>query len=118
MWKSHRYWSNLGWSLWIIVFGASAAMACVGHPVVHNTGHPPVCIDASGSVAQRDEKPILFSDGGAYVLSRLFLAPPLLPMSLSARLPLPHVLSPDQLFGMFENRPLSIPFILLVILRL
>ena len=118
MWKSRRYWSNLAWSLWIVVFGSSVAMACVGHPVVHDTGHPPVCIDSSSPAAQRDHKPVLFADGNAYPLSRVFIAPAVPPMSVSVRLPLPPAFWPDQLFGAFERVPLSIPHTFLAVLRL
>jgi hypothetical protein len=67
-----RYWSSVAWSLWIVVFGVSAAVVCASHPATHVEPHPPLCIDSITPMTHRDDKPILFADGGMFPLPRKF----------------------------------------------
>jgi hypothetical protein len=70
MHRSHRDWSRLSWSLWIILLGLAAAVACGSHPPTHDhdVGHPPLCTDTSSPATLGNDKPLLFPDGGTFPL--------------------------------------------------
>jgi hypothetical protein len=48
----HRSWLTVTWSLWILVAGGAAALACLHHPVIHDDAHLLLCIDSSNPAVQ------------------------------------------------------------------
>lgn len=117
--RSHsRYWSSLIWSFWIVLLTVVTATACVGHPDAHHAAHPPLCIDSSSPVAQRNDRLILFTDDETFPLPRISLVPVASPASMRAGLLLGLPLSPDRLSGMDDRISVRTPCAFLPVLRL
>jgi hypothetical protein len=116
--RPHQYWSSLAWSLWIVVFGVSAAIACVDHPAAPDETHPLLCIDSSSPVAQRDDKPIFFADAGVFPLPPKF-SNRLVPLSvMGIYLPLALGLLTQECFQTQERISSPVPRSFLPVFRL
>jgi hypothetical protein len=115
---SRRYWSSVAWSLWIVVLGVSATVVCASHPVAHVEAHPPLCMDSISPIAHRDDKPILFADGGMFPLPSKF-SNPLVPLpAMGIHPPLALGLLTHKLFETQERVLPIIPRSFLPVLQL
>ncbi len=61
--RPRRSWLTLLCSLWLILSGGVAVLACLSHPATHIGAHPLLCIDPSNPVALADSSPMLLADG-------------------------------------------------------
>ena len=108
------------WSLWLICLVIVTAPACLTHPTAHDhdVTHPPLCIDTSRPIAQRDDKPILFPDGGSFLLPFKSLPPGFSAAAISTDLPSGLGLIARSLFPIHAHTLISPPRISPVVLRL
>jgi hypothetical protein len=88
-----RSWLTVTWSLWIIVAGGTAALACVGHPAPYDGAHPLLCMDSSNPAVQDERGFRLLAEARkARALSKfptLMVLPPALGMRSASLLDLP-----------------------------
>jgi hypothetical protein len=118
--RSRRREFTFVWSLWLICLVIATAPACLTHPAAHNhdVTHPPLCIDTSSPIAQRDGKPILFPDGGSFPLPSKSLPPGFSSAAISMHLPWGLGLAARSPFPTHAHTLLSPPRISPVVLRL
>jgi hypothetical protein len=57
-----RSWLTVTWSLWIIIAGGTAALACMHHPATHDDAHPLLCMDSSNPAVQSNNGSTLLGD--------------------------------------------------------
>lgn len=118
MQTSRRYWSNLAWSLWVVVFGVSSATACLDHLTAPHAVHPAACTGSSSPMVQGDDKPILFAENGTFPLPRQILDSVVFPAFLLASFSLVFGLLPQRFFRHHESPAPTVPRRLLLVLQL
>ena len=85
--RQRRWWLTLIWSLWLIVAGGTAALACMSHPAAHEGPHPLVCLDLSTPVILNDHSPAVFAEGRRLRVPHMFLTSVTHPATISTHLP-------------------------------
>ena len=118
MHRACRDRSRLRWSLWMILLGVAAAVACASHPPSHDhdAAHPPLCADASSAVALARDKLTLLANGGASPLSPTSLFP-LGSLATFSGLPLAGLLGLSAALPQGDARMSISPPMFLVVLR-
>lgn len=96
--KWRRSWFTLTWSLWIILGGGGAALACVSHPPTHVGPHPLLCIHASNPAAQGESSSVLLAEGQKVRSPSKFLSPVVHPAALGFPFSLVLALLPAHAF--------------------
>ena len=109
---------SLSWCFVLVFLAVVEARVCAGHPAAHAVEHPLLCLDSSSPVAQKQDKPVLFTDAGSFPLpvdahtAMGFLA------ATSTSLPLGLDLAAYPRCRLEQNPSLSLPHDFLPILRL
>jgi hypothetical protein len=116
--RDKRYWVSLLWSSWIVVLIVITATVCAGHSAAHHDVHPPLCLESSSPAAHRDDRLVLFADGGTFPLPPTSLVLVASPAPMSTPLPLNLPSLPYSLSGTHDSLSVISPRAFLPVLRL
>jgi hypothetical protein len=85
--RQRRSWLTLIWSLWLIVAGGAAVLACMSHSDDHEGPHPLLCLDLSTPATLNDHGPALLTEGRKARFPHTFLTSMIHPATISTHLP-------------------------------